>query len=168
MRGQAIALLVLIAGPAGAAEPPRLTPDGWGALRIGMGEREAVRRFGLRNVDPEGEVTGPECRQYHVPSRPQLDVMTEDGRVTRISLYRKGAIRTDRGLAVGSTEAEVRKAYGAALTTEPHHYEEAPARYLTWRPAAGKPGIRFETDARRRVTAIHAGGASIAYVEGCL
>ena len=168
MRAALLALLILVPDAAHATEPPRLTPDGWGALRIGMAEREAVRRFGLRDGDPQGEVTGPECRQYQAPAWPQLEVMTEDGRVTRISLYRKGPIRTDRGLGVGSTEAQVRKAYGAALRIEPHYYEGAPARYLTWRAAGGKRGLRFETDAHRRVTTIHAGAESITYVEGCL
>jgi hypothetical protein len=48
----ASALLVLagLASAAIAAAPrePALTPDGWGALRIGMQERAPIRRFGLK------------------------------------------------------------------------------------------------------------------------
>lgn len=168
MRAVLLPLLLMTGAPAVAAPPP-VTSNGWGDLRIGLREAEAVRRFGLRNQDADGSVTGPECREYLMPARPQVLVMTQDGRVTRISLHDKGAIRTDRGLGVGSTEAQVRKAYGGgALQVQPHHYEDPPARYLTWWAAPKTRGIRYETNAARRVTAIHAGDRSIELVEGCL
>jgi hypothetical protein len=160
--------LLLIGEPAAATPPQALTANGWGDLRIGMREAAAVRRFQLKNQDPEGEVTGPECREYLMPANPQLAVMTQDGRVSRISLHAKGRIGTDRGLGVGATEAQVRKAYGAGLRAEPHHYEGLPARYLTWWATPKTRGIRYETNVRRVVTAIHAGDASIQLIEGCL
>jgi hypothetical protein len=70
-------------------------------------------------------------------------------------------------MRVGSTIDEVRKAYGAALVTEPHKYESPPAEYLTFWLKPEKRGVRFETDLNGKVEAIHAGTSSIQYVEGC-
>jgi hypothetical protein len=106
--------------------------------------------------------------------------MVENGRLTRISLIRDSAVKTDRGLGLGIPASAVRAAYGAALTAGPHKYVEAPAEYLTiWRgsKSTAKPdsyeddpnarGLLYETDATVKVTAIRAGGPSIQYVEGC-
>ena len=160
-------LAVCTAGLIGAAAAPPLTPDGWGGLRIGMSEREAVRRFHLKDEDTSG-VSSSACRELTTPGQPQLTVMAEDGRITRISLDARGPLRAAHGLAVGSTEAEVRRVYGRALGAQPHHYEAAPARYLTIWTKPRSRGIRFETNTQRRVTRIHAGGPAIEYVEGCL
>lgn len=151
----------------GAVAPP-LTPDGWGELKIGMREADAVRRFGLRDPDPEGVVNSFECRELDLPGQSQITVMAESGRITRISISSRGPIRTESGLRVGSTEAEVRKAYGAGLEVAPNRYDGPPARYLTSWVTRNERGIRYETDEQRRVARIHVGSASIEYVEGCL
>ncbi|RAK68925.1 hypothetical protein DJ019_02620 [Phenylobacterium kunshanense] len=155
-----------LAATAALAMDPPLTPAGWGELRIGMSEAEAVRRFGL-TLAPDDGVNGPACRESRLPGPSGLTVMTEDGKVTRLTLYDRGSLKTDRGLSVGSTAAEVRNAYGAALRATRHAYEDPPAAYLTYRVAKGGLGVRYEIGADRRVAAIHA-GRSIDYVEGCL
>ncbi|HET6969870.1 MAG TPA: hypothetical protein VFH92_01985 [Phenylobacterium sp.] len=163
-------LLIALAAAAmasGAVAAP-LTPGGWGRLRVGMSEAEAVHRFGL-TAPPDLSDDPRECQEWEAhPAIPGLVVMTRHGRVARISLYKGASIQTDRGLGVGAREAEVRKRYGPALRTTPHAYEAAPAHYLTaWDRRAGR-GIRYETDDHGRVTAIHAGDRSIEYIEGCL
>jgi hypothetical protein len=165
LRRLALIALLSLAGatPAFAARAP-VTPDGWGDVRIGMRERDLVRRYHLRIPRSDG-VSSFDCRELGGPSLP-FGVMTERGRVTRITILNH-AVKTDRGRSVGATEAQVRKAYGVTLKTDPSVYEDPPAVYLTYRAKNGH-GIRYETDEMGRVARIHAGGGSITYVEGCL
>ncbi len=154
-----------LASQAGPAAPP-LTAAGWGELRIGMSEADVVRRFGLV-LAPDDGVNSAACRESRLPGDSGLTVMTEDGKVTRLTLYGPSPLKTDRGFTVGSMAAAVRKAYGATVRAAPHAYEDPPAAYLTFRPAKGGLGVRYEIGADRRVAAIHV-GRSIDYVEGCL
>lgn len=158
----ALALALSLCGPATASV---LTPEGLGRLTVGMTETEAARRFALRIPRDDG-MSGPECRILSRKDWPSVLVMSEAGRITRITL-RAGGVRTDAGLRVGSRESEVRRAYGAKVVVTAHKYEDAPARYLTVWTVPGQRGVRYETDARGMVRAIHAGGPSIEYVEGC-
>lgn len=160
------ALLAALATGAIAAPEPVLTPEGWGALRIGMGEAEVVRRFGVA-LAPDDGVNSFDCRESRLPGPSRITVMTERGRVTLLTLYDASPVRTDRGLGVGSGAAEVRRAYGASLRASAHAYEDPPAHYLTWRPGRSRNGVRYEIGSGGRVAAIHA-GLSIDYVEGCL
>jgi hypothetical protein len=96
-----------------------------------------------------------------------LYFMFLDGKLSRISAGDKSAISTPRGMGAGSTADEVRAAYGEKLQADPHHYLDLPAEYLTYWLKPQKSGVRFETDAQRKVETIHAGNSSIQYVEGC-
>jgi hypothetical protein len=166
-----------------APAPPAvavLTAEGFGPLRIGMSRAEVVGALG-EDSDPEA-VGGPDpesCDSFRPVRAPEgLLVMIEEGRLTSISLIDDSRVETDRGLRLGATAASVRAAYGAALQAGPHKYEEAPAEYLTvWakdgpradahETAATARGIRYEIGGKGVVQAIHAGGPSIEYVEGC-
>jgi hypothetical protein len=92
--------------------------------------------------------------------------MFEGGRLTRISVFDNSSVTTPRGIAVGSSEDAVRKAY-SGLVSEPNAYLDPPALYLTYWFKGRKRGVRFETDDKRKVDVIHAGTSSIQYVEGC-
>jgi hypothetical protein len=103
-------------------------------------------------------------------------VMIENGRLTRISLSGGATVRTDRGLGIGSTGAQVRAAYGRAIVTEPHKYQPRPAERITYwvggprRGYSSNPALRgivYSIKGSGRVEQIHAGGPSIQYVEGC-
>jgi len=161
-----LAALALVAGPAAgrplAYSPPRLTAEGWGGLRVGMAEADAVRRFRL-HVEQADDA---DCHVlFSADSR--LMVMIRDGKVGSVAVFGLPRILTDRGLHIGSTEAEVRRAYGAALKVEPNPYDDTPAHYLTWWAAPGRRGIMYETDAKGRVTDIHAGDETIGWTDGC-
>ena len=157
-----------------------LTAEGYGPLRIGMTLAEVTAALGP-DSDPEA-VGGPEpemCDQFRPARAPEgLLVMMEDGRLTRITLMSGSEIQTDKGLRVGATAAQVRAAYGPAIRSGHHKYQDPPAEYLTaWtRGGAGDEeaappdsrGIRYEVDQEGKVALIHAGGPSIQYVEGCL
>ncbi|HYW15473.1 MAG TPA: hypothetical protein VE891_04875 [Allosphingosinicella sp.] len=163
-----------------AAAPPVLTAEGFGPLRIGMSRAEVVKALG-EDSDPQA-VGGPDpesCDMFRPKRAPQgMLVMIEAGRLTSVSLIGDSKVRTDRGLGLGASAAQVKAAYGKALRAGPHKYEEAPAEYLTiWtkdgpsgeahETAPAARGISYEVGAKGRVQGIHAGGPSIQYVEGC-
>ena len=157
---------------------PTLSPDGLGPLRIGMSRAKVVAAMG-EDADLRAP-TSPDparCDQFRPVRAPNgVIAMIEDDRLSRISLIRPSAVRTSRGVGLGSTAAAVRAAYPSAVAT-PHTYRDAPAAYLTvWsrKAIAGDQasptdrGIVFEVDERGIVDLVHAGGPSIQYVEGCL
>jgi hypothetical protein len=169
--------------PASKAKAPAaaaLTAEGFGPLRIGMSGAEVVEALG-EDSDPQA-VGGPDpesCDEFRPERAPEgMLVMIEAGRLTRISLIEGSKVATDRGVRVGDPASAVRSAYGAALRSGAHKYEEAPAGYLTvWTKAApgderspvspAARGIRFDIGASGQVQSISAGGPSIEYVEGC-
>ncbi len=100
--------------------------------------------------------------------------MIEEGKFTRITLGDLSTVKTDRGFGLGDTPDAVKAAYGAEAKATPHKYQDKPAEYITWwkgprtEPYAGRNGARhFTKSTARGVGAIHAGGPSIQYVEGC-
>jgi hypothetical protein len=160
-----------------AAQPDSaatIGPDGWGWLRIGMTRAQVVAAAG-EDANPNA-VGGPnpeECDEFRPARTPRgLLVMLENGILTRISLSEGAGIRTASGIEVGDQAGAVMAAHGAEAVTAPHKYQEAPARYIAvWRTAPPAPdarGIVYEIGGDDRVVHVHAGGPSIAYVEGCL
>ncbi|HKX91088.1 MAG TPA: hypothetical protein VJM15_01485 [Sphingomicrobium sp.] len=165
-RSALLAAMLLLAAASPGALPP-LTVDGWGKIRIGMTEPEVDAALGAKL---SGEPVEPDiaCVEKGTETLPGFTFMFEEGRLTRISLDSDSKVATPRGIAAGATEEAVRKAYARGLTSEPHTYADPPAEYLTYWTVSGRKGVRFETDEQRIVRTIHAGGASIEYVEGCL
>lgn len=161
-----------------APAAPILTPEGLSPLRIGMTLAEVTVVLGP-DSDPAavGGAEPEQCDQFRPSRAPQgVLVMTEQGRLTRISLINKSPIKTDRGVGLGSTAAAVKAAYKGAAVASPHKYRDAPAEYLTYwsrKAQAGDQasptdrGIVFEVDGKGVVDLVHAGGPSIRYVEGC-
>lgn len=163
---------------AGATTGANLTGEGWESLRIGMSRAEIVEALG-EDANPEA-VGGPDpeaCDQFRPERAPEgMLLMVEGDRLTRISLTGPSTVMTDRGLRVGDTAARVKGAYGDTARVAPHKYQEAPAEYITvWSRGGGAGyvedqnarGIAYEIGADGTVMAIHAGGPSIQYVEGC-
>lgn len=163
-----------------------LTPDGYGPVRIGMTTAEVQRILGpgwtLEDPLEPGDANG--CRhlvQAGDATHGPLAYMMNEGVLTRISYDADGStapgtIRTDRGLTLGASEAEVRAVYGSAVQAETHNYTGEPAKYLTiWTRAPRTPesedrqarGIRYTTNEHRRVDSIIVGDSSIQYIEGC-
>jgi hypothetical protein len=155
-----------------AALPPtydwKLTPAGWGPVRIGMTRAQAEKAL---SIGLEGEAFDNEgsCIELYSPDErlTGLYFMFLDGKLSRVSAVEKATIKTPRGMGIGSTAEEVREAYGEKLQAEPHHYDGEPAEYLTYWLKPLKSGVRFETDPGRKVQTIHAGNESIQLIEGC-
>ncbi len=155
-----------------------ITADGIGPLKIGMTKDEVIAAVGdTRTPDADG-IPGSDCIEFQPRRAPDgVWVMIEAGRLTRITLGDLSSVKTDKGLGLGDRADAVKTAYGDQARTSPHAYQDKPAEYITWwtgGPRAGPyledesaRGIVYEIDATGKVGAIHAGGPSIQYVEGC-
>lgn len=97
-----------------------------------------------------------------------LNFMTERGKLVRIdvdeSIGPSGKILTARGIRIGSTEADVKAAYGD-VTYEPQPSNE-PRRWAVIERKA-RDGIRIETDGGRVVAMFVGRGAALDYPEAC-
>jgi hypothetical protein len=159
------------AGPAAAPEAriqlaPPVTPEGYGPVRIGMSEAEARQALGAGVNPAAAPADAAACHFLSVGAQPPvLLYMVEGGKVTRVTVRQGSPARTDKGVGVGDTEAQVRAAY-PSLETEPHKYVEGGKDLFAW-TEKGRRGVRFELDAKGVVTQLHAGDQTIAYVEGC-
>jgi hypothetical protein len=158
------ALLAAGLASAGAASqpPPPLTPEGWGAVRIGMPEAEATRRFGMVSTYVDGD-----CHQLEFRGRIDLTGIAQKGRIASLMVGGASRLRTDRGIRIGSTERDVRRAYGPGLKIEPNHYRDPPAHYLTFWVRPNDRGVMFETDPKGAVVGIHVGDETIGWTDGC-
>ncbi len=157
------AALALATAAAPAAPAWKLSPEGFGPLRIGM-DYAAVRRAGARGIKPTPPPQGnPRCDQMLLPGHPGVSLMFVEGALRRVDIYRPG-VRTTRNVATGDPVRKVRQAYrGLAAST--HKYDRN-GQYLTLGPDHGL-GMRFETQGNR-VSRIHAGRwEEVQLVEGC-
>jgi len=156
-------LAAALASVAGAApKSPPLTAEGWGPVRIGMREADAARRFGMVSTEVDGD-----CHHIEFPGRTDLTGIARKGRLASLLVGGASRLRTDRGLGIGSSEREVRRAYGPGLKVEPNAYEDAPAHYLIFWAQPNVRGVMFETNTKGAVTAIHAGDETIGWTDGC-
>lgn len=155
---------------AGASATPAATPsagastltlDGLGELRIGQpvpaGSAWAER----------GAQASDACRTITSPDYPGVYAIVEQGKVRRITLGQRSAVRLAEGIGVGASEQDVLAWFPFPAT--PHKYEEAPAKYLTAPNAgSGDPALRFEIGRDGKVSLIHVGTMPVlGYVEGC-
>ena len=160
-------LLSTVPGPT-TGQGWKLTPAGWGPVRMGM-NRDEVSNALHRELEGEALDNEGSCIELF-PKGEDLRgtyFMFLDEKLSRISVVDPGNTRTPRGIHIGSTAHEVKQAYGARLQAEPHHYLDLPAEYLTYWLEPDVRGVRFETDHEGNVQAIHAGTGSIQFVEGC-
>ena len=168
MKSAALLALLLTTTPAAPTDDWKLTPAGWGPVRIGMTRAQTEKALKLQL---EGEAFDNEGSCVELYSSDQklagLYFMFLDGKLSRISANGDSLVKTPRGIGVGSSDEEVRKVYGEKLQAEPHHYEGEPAEYLTYWLKPKVRGVRFETDTQRKVQTIHAGLDSIQLIEGC-
>ncbi len=161
-----------------AADPNVLTSEGLGPVRIGMSRADVMAAWGA-DAAPNA-VGGPDpesCEDFHPAKAPTgVSVMIQNGRLTRITLMRDAAVKTDRGFGLGDSALAIKQAYGGAIIAQPHKYQSPPAEDLfAWTsggstqyvtdPAAR--GVRYEVGSDGKVMMIHAGDPSIQLVEGC-
>ena len=123
----------------------------------------------LRNkIDPEGHYGSQvddwetDACEIYTTLDGQADVMVESGRATAF-ITTNSKLATAKGIRVGSSEANLKKAYGSSLEISENPYDGQD--YFLWQ---GKDrGIKFHVSAGQ-VDVISSGSRSIQYVEGCL
>ena len=161
-----------------AVDPNALNAEGLGAARIGMSKADLIAAWGDRaNLNAVGGAEPEVCDQFHPARAPEgVNVMIQDGKLTRITLMRDAKIKTDRGFGLGDTAMAIKQAYGGSIFAEPHKYQAAPAEDLFAWTRGGSTnyvtdpsarGLRYEIGTDGKVSMIHAGDPSIQLVEGC-
>jgi hypothetical protein len=161
-----------------AVDPNALTAEGLGPVRIGMTRADLVKAWGEDAQPNAAGGADPEtCDQFHPANAPaNVQVMIQNGVLTRITLARGATTKTDRGFGVGATAMAIKQAYGGAVFAQLHKYQDAPAEDLfAWSrgglttyvtdPAAR--GVRYEIGSDGKVMMVYAGDPSIQLVEGC-
>lgn len=180
MRAAALAIaaftLAACGQPSRPETPPEETPgadivsqDGYGGVRIGMTIEEATAAVGHPlALDPalDDDNACITFRLVESDQEGQPIFMAEEGRVTRVSFYQGATARTPEGVGVGSTGAAVRAAY-PNVREQPPPYDAPPAHDLVAWTTPERAGYRFEVGDDGVVRALHAGGPSILYIEGC-
>jgi hypothetical protein len=146
-----------------------VTPFGIGPVRAGMSPSEAESALGAQIAWPNGSRDGRGCTVVSWRGAPAgVHLMIENGKVARVDVD-SATVATADGIRVGSSEAEVRSAYGSRLMTMPHKYEPK-GHYLVVTPASAADSLFrlvFETDGQR-VTRYRSGRLpAVQYVERC-
>jgi hypothetical protein len=136
-------------------------PDGGGVLRFKMPLAQAIAAtkgdFFTRRANLD-------CSYFRTSKSPiGVKVMVADRVVVRIDVD-SGSTATPEGIKIGSTEAQVRSAYGDRAETAPH--KNTSGHVITVR-GDGDFRYVFETDGSR-VTRYHVGVTpAVEWVEGC-
>lgn len=140
-----------------------ITPDGMGGIAAGRALSEirnlvsSVGNYGAR----DSVWNSYECETY--PSNDKrVDVMVIQGKVGALSTS-NSALQTREGIRVGSSEGQLRAAYGSKIARQENPYDGAD--YFYW--AKPDRGIKFSVS-DGVVKAITSGDKAIEYVEGCL
>jgi hypothetical protein len=158
-----IALACGLALPADARSC--LGMSGQGPLRAGMTVEQALSLFDWSGMETQSQAQECWYLRYQGGGN-DFDAMIIQGKVVRIELRGKSTLRTFSGAHIGTTEAELKKMYGARLDIQPHKYDEH-GHTITVRSSSGEYGLRFETS-QGKVTAIQSGPwEHLNYVEGC-
>jgi hypothetical protein len=169
----------LVAGAAVASHgqsPSALTVEGLGPVKIGMTLAEVERALGtklsmyyLDDTDPNACGTGNRADGKNA----DVYYLLEDGKLARIEIVTLDtgtptvpAIRTAKGIGLGSTEAQVKAAY-PGVKVEPHPYLEDAGHYMVVKSADGKTGIIFETDTKTVIEFRAGAYPQVGYIEGC-
>lgn len=150
-----------------------LTNTTFGDVALGDTWRSLTERFDVAPYDESDDFFGGECYYVNIgnDSLTPWFMMLGDGDDAVVSRIEPvlDSQRTDSGLGVGDTEADVEAVYGEAIVEDPHQYLGEGAKYLRVAPEDGTTStLLFETDENGVITAIRNGFLDpIRWVEGC-
>jgi hypothetical protein len=150
---------------AGLSSPARVTLDGVVGARPGMNVSAVSAAWGVR-LRPNYEVR-PTCGTARI-GRPGIvgeAIFMPRGRFDAV-FFRHGAV-TGRGIRIGSTLAQVQRAY-PKLTSRPDRYIHGGRNYFLRRARAPHWELRVDVSPEKRVTQIAFGEpTSVRLDEGC-
>ena len=162
----------VVAGGAKAATRI-LTMQGMGPVHLGMTPKQVEKALGAK-FKPMEDFQSADCWQTSRADNVDADIsyMIEQGRITRIDIWRakegdRPDIASAEGIGIGSTEDQIKKAYGAKLKIELHPYEGEGGRYMSVMATDKKSGMLFETSHGKVVSFRIGVGSSLGYSEGC-
>src|SRR5262249_13571045 len=116
----------------------------FGPVRHGMALSEASRALGEHL-----SVNDPQCDYVHPRALPPgTALMVIEGHVERVDIDTTG-ILTRSGVGIGSTEADIRRAYPDQIDVTEHPYTGPEGHYLSYVPRSAADsafGLIFETD----------------------
>jgi hypothetical protein len=169
LRGTTLALaFALAAAGVAAAElrsPARVTLDGVDGARPGMSVAAVSAVWGVP-LRPNYEVR-PTCGTARIERRGIVGhaIFMPRGRFGAV-FFREGAV-TGRGIRIGSTLAQVRRAY-SELSSRPDPYIHGGRHYFLRRARAPHWELRIDVSPEKRVTQIAFGErAAVRLDEGC-
>lgn len=140
--------------------------DGLGPVTVGLSVAAATARYGAGYAPPPGTEG---CDYVRIPGGPVgALVMIERDSLVRIDIT-DARIATDRGVRIGDTETDVRRAYGGLVRQESHPYSGPEWHYLVVTPAQDSTRrIIFETNGWRVISYRVGLAKQVGYIEGCL
>jgi hypothetical protein len=150
----AVTMTLAVAGASLAAlgAPVRVTLDGVWGVRPGASLAAVAARWGI-DLRPNYEVRRG-CGEAEIRGLAGIEgyvVFMPRGQFGAV-FFRQGAV-TGRGIRIGSTLSELRRAY-RSLTTRPSRYLHGGWEYFARRRAAPHWELRIDVDASKRVTRI--------------
>lgn len=152
-------------------EPETVSADGYGIVQIGMSISDAYTALGagaFSREDLSGWSTSDSTCFPIAPmeGRLGLEFLVVSGRIARLDVYSK-AIKTEEGIGVGSSEAEVERAYRGHLEISQHKYAQN-GRYYRVSPPHTQNAMIFDI-IDGKVQQYRAGSPpSVDWVERCL
>lgn len=170
MKTVAFATTLLAFSTSAVAVPQQLGFDGIAPVRVGMTVVQAEKALHAKlSMQFPSDSDSTECAIAVVKGRNRpFSYMVEHGRITRVDLGGRGVksvIKTASGIGLGSSIAEIKRAYGSRGKWHPNAYDDEPVFEI--KSVDSKSAILFETE-RGRVIRIHAGRLpSVEYIEGC-
>lgn len=156
---------LMLPGPSASGSSAFLTPEGIGAVRIGMTPKQVLAIWKTRWK--YGPPNSPTCSNVVPASMPGMTMLFENGRLGRISIQKGSFLATAAGIHIGSSDREVLRAYGANVQVANADYEPPPAKVFTVWKKPNALGIKFVTNSSHVVSEIRVGNHTIDFIEGC-
>ncbi len=157
-----VTLLLVLGSGVSNAQEPRLSPVGFGPLRLGMSPEEASKRLGVPLVKVQG--TYQDARYVVVPTRLYVGLsftVSAAGVIDGFYVsYDSPRVKTDRNLHIGSSANDVWRAYDSQIEVKAYQCGSAFLIYTYRSPRDPSNGVIYTVSDSGLVEGIMAGALS--------